>query len=89
MILLNLFIGLVGGVLYLISRRVDRAKESLQKIAKYLLNELLLILGIFNAMNTIRRSAGIFRVNDRVRIRCYSYKLLLLLPTAPSIRAIQ
>jgi hypothetical protein len=51
MILLNLFIGLVGGVLYLISRRVDRAKESLQKIAKYLLNELLLILGIFNAMN--------------------------------------
>jgi hypothetical protein len=51
MILLNLFIGLVGGVIYLISRWTNRAKECLEKTAKYLLNELLLILGIFNAIN--------------------------------------
>jgi hypothetical protein len=51
MIMANLFIGFVGGVLYLVSRWTDRAKDSLENAAQYLLNELLLILGIFNAVN--------------------------------------
>jgi cysteine-rich repeat protein len=51
MIIANLFLGLVGGVLYLISIWTNSAKESLEKTAKYIMNELFLILGIFNSMN--------------------------------------